>query len=397
MIRLLMPFVLLFMPALVLAAPAAEEEIDALSLLAGARELLENGVRSNASSSLNDGLPTEGSQWEPQKQGETLSIFFELAEPFDLTRGVVVNSFNEASYPGISVKKLRLEYGPTLHGPWKPLSEVSLKKGNAPQKFAFKEVKGVRYLRLTLLENYGEKEWWSLAELSVFGRRSKPRAKVEFNGFWDTSYGPMRLEQKGERITGCYGDGSYLVEGTVEGPIFFGTYVEGETRGAMAFALTAEGDISGVYGSNLNATRDTRWDGEKAANLTLKCAARKDDLSDELKEHGRVVLRGIYFDTGKDLIKSESLPTLEALAKAIKEGGETAYVIEGHTDDRGGATFNQGLSGKRAASVKKWLTEHGVDGKALKTIGYGQSRPAMPSDSEAGRAANRRVEVAVEK
>lgn len=206
----------------------------------------------------------------------------------------------------------------------------------------------------------------------------------------------MRLEQKGDRITGCYGDGSFLVEGTAEGPVFFGTYTEGDSRGLMAFALTSEGDLAGVYGNDLYSNRSSRWDGVKMARSPLKCGARKDELANELKETGRVVLRGIFFDTGKDVIKSESLPTLEDLARAIKEGGEAKYVIEGHTDNRGGEAFNQKLSHKRAESVKKWLTEHGVDGTALKTVGYGQSRPAMSNDSEAGRAANRRVEVAVD-
>lgn len=400
MIRPLLGLTLLVVPLLASAGPAApatQEEIDALSLLSGAREILENGVLSSASTTLNDGLATMESQWEPRKDAETISLVFELAEPFDLTRGAAVNSFNEGSYPGISTKKLRLEQGPSRAGPWKPLTEVSLKKGNAPQKFSFKEVKGVRYLRLTLLENHGNADYWSIAELSVFGRRSKPRETVDFTGTWDTSYGPMRLEQKGERITGCYGgDGSYPIEGTAEGPVFFGTYTEESARGLLAFALTAEGNLAGVYGTDLESNRSSRWDGEKMSKPDYKCAARKSTLASELKESGRVVLRGIFFDTGKDTIKGESVPTLQELAKAIREGGgKSIYVIEGHTDDRGGEALNQTLSQKRAASVKKWLTENGVDAKVLETVGFGQSKPAMPNDSEAGRAANRRVEVAV--
>ncbi len=386
---------LLLVPALAAAAPPPDEEVDALALLAGARELDDNGMPSNISTGLNDGLANESGQWEPQKMGPTHSIVLQLAEPFDLHRMVVVNSFSERQYPGISTKKMKLEHGTSRTGPWKPLTEVSLKKGTKPQKFDLPPTKAVRYLKLTLLENYGEESWWSLAELSVFGRRSKPRAKVDFNGIWETPYGPMRLTQTGSLITGCYGDGSNLVEGTVDGPIFFGTYVESESTGALAFALTSEGELAGVYGNDLNANRSTRWDGTVLQDTGMKCAPqpKKDEIEQTLKETGRVVLRGILFDTGKDLIKTESIPTLEKLAKAIKSGGGS-YVIEGHTDDRGGEAMNKTLSEKRAASVKKWLVENGVKAEVLSTVGHGQSKPTMPNDSEAGRAANRRVEVA---
>jgi OOP family OmpA-OmpF porin len=79
----------------------------------------------------------------------------------------------------------------------------------------------------------------------------------------------------------------------------------------------------------------------------------------------------------------------------MKQQGKSRYLIEGHTDDRGGAAMNQGLSERRAASVKAWLVKAGIDAGRLETKGFGMSKPALPNDSEAGRAANRRVEVAV--
>jgi outer membrane protein OmpA-like peptidoglycan-associated protein len=87
---------------------------------------------------------------------------------------------------------------------------------------------------------------------------------------------------------------------------------------------------------------------------------------------------------------------LQELARALKGPAGRRYLIEGHTDDRGGEAMNQELSERRAARVKAWLVEAGVDGERLETKGLGQTRPALPNDSEAGRAANRRVEVAIE-
>ncbi|MBX5483160.1 MAG: OmpA family protein [Myxococcaceae bacterium] len=391
---------MLLIPLVAAAAPTPQSdpaEIDATSLLAGAREVDTAGRPLPGSVGAFDGIVDRNNQWEPPKRGPTQSAVIQLAEPFDLHRMVVVNSLNEKGYPGISTKKLRLEHGPGPEGPWKPVTEVELQKGSRPQAFPFEPVKGVRYLRVTLVENYGNAQYWSLAELSVFGHRSKPRDDVSFTGTWKTDYGPMKLEQKGGLVTGCYGDGSALVEGTADGPVFFGTYQEGDRDGAMALTLTAEGDLSGVWGPDITGkNRSQRWDGTRADKLDIVCASKKESLEDELKQSGRVVLRGILFDTGKDVIKPESLPVLESLAKAIKDTKAT-YVIEGHTDDRGGAAYNKTLSEKRAASVKKWLVEHGADAARLKTVGYGQTRPAMSNDSEAGRAANRRVEVSVQK
>ncbi len=79
----------------------------------------------------------------------------------------------------------------------------------------------------------------------------------------------------------------------------------------------------------------------------------------------------------------------------MKAAPDKTYLIEGHTDDRGGKEYNQALSEKRAASVKRVL-EKAVVGAKHKAVGYGLSRPTAPNTSDGGRAANRRVEVAIE-
>jgi peptidoglycan-associated lipoprotein len=67
-------------------------------------------------------------------------------------------------------------------------------------------------------------------------------------------------------------------------------------------------------------------------------------------------------------------------------------VIEGHADERGTAEFNLVLGDKRAASVRKYLGAMGVPVKKIKTISYGENRPADPGHDEAAYAANRRAE-----
>ena len=66
-------------------------------------------------------------------------------------------------------------------------------------------------------------------------------------------------------------------------------------------------------------------------------------------------------------------------------------VIEGHADSTGRASYNQGLSERRAASVRDHLIAAGVDADRLSTVGHGESQPVADNDSAEGRQANRRA------
>jgi len=111
-----------------------------------------------------------------------------------------------------------------------------------------------------------------------------------------------------------------------------------------------------------------------------------------LAGEGRIVTHGILFDTGSDILKPESGPTLRAILALLVEDPSLRFVIEGHTDDQGGAKVNGPLSERRAAAVKAWLVKQGVDGGRLVPKGLGQSRPIDKNDTAEGRANNRRVE-----
>jgi hypothetical protein len=70
----------------------------------------------------------------------------------------------------------------------------------------------------------------------------------------------------------------------------------------------------------------------------------------------------------------------------------TKLAVEGHTDDRGEVAHNVDLSDRRAASVLRWLVEHGIDTVRLTAKGYGPQRPIADNGTLYGRAKNRRVE-----
>ena len=75
---------------------------------------------------------------------------------------------------------------------------------------------------------------------------------------------------------------------------------------------------------------------------------------------------------------------------------ERRVLIEGHTDNVGSADYNQGLSQRRADSVRYYLTQQGIASQRLSTDGIGMDRPVANNDTATGRQQNRRVEIIIE-
>ncbi|GAU09149.1 OmpA family protein [Desulfoplanes formicivorans] len=105
---------------------------------------------------------------------------------------------------------------------------------------------------------------------------------------------------------------------------------------------------------------------------------------------------GIEFDHDKAIIKQKYHHKLEEVALYLKQHSGVTATIEGHTDNRGAAAYNQQLSLKRAQNVASYLTEQfGVDPSILKTRGYGEDRPIASNKTAEGRQKNRRVLVVI--
>jgi outer membrane protein OmpA-like peptidoglycan-associated protein len=115
-------------------------------------------------------------------------------------------------------------------------------------------------------------------------------------------------------------------------------------------------------------------------------------IQSALDAEGKIVTHGILFDTGKDVIKPESLPTLKSILAIIVDNPALNFSIEGHTDNQGSKAINQPLSEKRSAAVKAWFVGKGVEEARLKTKGFGDAKPIDTNNTPEGRANNRRVE-----
>jgi outer membrane protein OmpA-like peptidoglycan-associated protein len=102
--------------------------------------------------------------------------------------------------------------------------------------------------------------------------------------------------------------------------------------------------------------------------------------------------RAILFDFDKSVIKSESYPYLDALAKFLKSHGDIGLEIIGHTDLHGTDEYNNRLSLDRAESVKKYLSGKGLDAARFSISGAGKTRPVVNRTGEGYDELNRRTE-----
>jgi len=118
-------------------------------------------------------------------------------------------------------------------------------------------------------------------------------------------------------------------------------------------------------------------------------------VAEAIEKDCRVELLGLYFDFNRDTLKPESDPALRSIANAISQLPGRSLRIEGHTDNVGNDDYNDDLSRRRAEAVRSALVrDHGVPGGRLSTAGFGEHRPVETNDTLAGRARNRRVELA---
>ena len=142
-------------------------------------------------------------------------------------------------------------------------------------------------------------------------------------------------------------------------------------------------------------------DGDKVLDKDDKCPDVKGtvanngcpEVSDEAIKKLNDYAKTILFETAKSSFQKQTFPVLQAITAILKEYPDSKFSIEGHTDSDGKDDANQKLSEGRAAAVKNYLVENGIDASRLTSAGFGESKPIDTNKTKAGKANNRRVEV----
>jgi peptidoglycan-associated lipoprotein len=103
--------------------------------------------------------------------------------------------------------------------------------------------------------------------------------------------------------------------------------------------------------------------------------------------------RVVFFEFDESVILDEDRPILEAHAQYLSQNPGSAVTLEGHTDERGTREYNLALGERRALSVRQFMSLLGASGQQLRTVSYGEERPAASGHNEEAWAQNRRVEI----
>jgi outer membrane protein OmpA-like peptidoglycan-associated protein len=154
---------------------------------------------------------------------------------------------------------------------------------------------------------------------------------------------------------------------------------------------------------------DTDNDDDGIADVLDECPNEAEDYDGDLDDDGcpeqrkRVTVskdkielnEKVYFAYDKAKIQSRSYALLDEVAQVLKDNPDINVRVEGHTDSRGGDSYNQKLSQRRAESVVDYLTNKGITRSRLNAKGFGESQPIASNSTEAGRAKNRRVEIEI--
>jgi outer membrane protein OmpA-like peptidoglycan-associated protein len=139
-----------------------------------------------------------------------------------------------------------------------------------------------------------------------------------------------------------------------------------------------------------------RAETQSAEQQAAELQAQINLLNAKATERGWVVTLGdVLFDTGKANLKSSTSQHLTNLAQFLGKYPGRGALIEGHTDSVGAEDYNQGLSQRRADSVRNFLQNQGIASSRLSSSGKGEVQPIAGNDSASGRQQNRRVEVII--
>jgi hypothetical protein len=285
------------------------------------------------------------------------------------------------------------------------IAQVSLQDKADHQTFPVSAQVPGRWLRVIAQNNHGSAEYIELMDIRAYGKQLTRTPFPDASGTYESDYGNFHLKQEGTSVTGCYEHKEGLLNGGIEGRVMKFTWHEApDDKGPAIMVFSPEGsEMFGLWWPEGGTTnRGSIWNGKKISNDVGSCphwsgkSGAEAQMTKELEELGRTRVYGINFDVDSAVIRDESKPTLDKIVAVLKAKPDWKLKVEGHTDSSGGDAHNQELSQKRADAVKTYLVIAGINVARLTTAGLGATKPVAGNETEAGRAQNRRVELAKE-
>lgn len=330
---------------------------------------------------------------------------------------------------GSNAKDILVEVSNTsAESGYQKLLEISLPKNIDPNiKYPAENTLPARYVKLTIKNSQSNPKFVSLGEFKGFGTQKIDQSLTNLSGTYRSivhdestlgwkkltpaemsdsgSFSDIYLKQSGTFLIGCeeQGDQDYF-NGGIDGNVaqLVWQFMPEEPSVNVLTSFAEDGKLMFVTKLNSDGYADSFNAFQKVKDTPGNCSningfntqgASDTKLKESLEKDGRAVVYGINFDFNSDKLRAESKTVLDQIVKILNDNPDWKMTIEGHTDNVGGETFNKGLSDKRSASVKNYLTSAGITIERLESAGFGFSKPIASNETEIGRARNRRVEL----
>jgi outer membrane protein OmpA-like peptidoglycan-associated protein len=251
----------------------------------------------------------------------------------------------------------------------------------------------------------GTPRWWSLlllgllvamlAGLGYFGREVSQRA--------------LRLEAEVTRLAAEARDASLRSREALERAQLAEASAKAAAEGrqtAEAQSATAQGEAQAARLDATTAREDAARAQAEADRIRKRAEAelgRLEDALGKIAETHRTAL-GLVMNLGSDHLKfefdraelrSEDRELQSRVAGILLSSQDYTVSVNGHTDDVGSDAYNQKLSERRAQAVRDYLVKAGLPPEVLSVTGHGKALPLVRTADDAGRAKNRRVELAI--
>jgi outer membrane protein OmpA-like peptidoglycan-associated protein len=204
-------------------------------------------------------------------------------------------------------------------------------------------------------------------------------------------------------ISGCTStgsaDGKRSMTNTEKGALI--GVLSGAAIGAASTKKRGKGALIGAVGGGLAGTAVGSYMDRQKQDLEKNLQSERESGAVKVEKLPGDVVKitmtsQTAFDSGSSALKPGFGPTMDRLAKVVVQYEKTELTVIGHTDAEGSTQANQDLSQRRALAVTDYLRAKNVNPERLDAVGKGELEPLEDNRTEAGKRANRRVEILVE-
>jgi peptidoglycan-associated lipoprotein len=129
---------------------------------------------------------------------------------------------------------------------------------------------------------------------------------------------------------------------------------------------------------------------EQSRADSIRMARERADRS--MADARTTITNPVMFEFDKSELTSDDISRLDAKIPLLNANPALRLRVAGHTDSKGSDEYNMALGQRRAASAKRYLTQHGIDQGRVETVSFGEERPVATGTDETSMAQNRRAE-----